>query len=79
MPTTSFPAYDRLSVESTLGGSPEQGAGRRLVKMIALAGLIVDEVDDAEGVHAKRIPRGRISVPTHHDADIEGPAGPAAA
>src|SRR5271165_3540600 len=49
---------NRLGVKGALGRSPERWPGRRLVEMIALAGLVVDEVDDANRMNAEGILRG---------------------
>ena len=58
---------------------PLKVSRRRLVEVVALAGLIIDEFDDADRVGAEGVLRGRVGVSARHpigggldDADVQG-------
>ena len=53
---------DWLGVESALGRTWEVGSGRRLIEVVAVTRLVVDDVDDADRVGAECVLRGRVSI-----------------
>src|ERR1039457_1838426 len=61
---------DRLRVKRSLREALKCSC-RRLVEMVPLAGLVVDDVDDAECRGAERVLRGRIGVSARLDADVQ--------
>src|ERR1039457_1800635 len=61
---------DRLRVKSALRRTLK-GSWRRLVKMVAFAGLVVDEVHDAGCFGAERVLRDRIGVSARLEADVQ--------
>ena len=72
---------DRLGIECSFRRAWELWAGRPLVEVVALAGLVVNKIDDADRIGAKRILRRGVGVSARirnrrrgrlDDADIHG-------
>ena len=72
---------DRLGIECALRRTRKLWAGRRLVEVVALTGLVVNKIDDANRIGAERILPSRVGVSARiwnwrrdrlDDADIHG-------